>query len=609
MSTNLPTGFFSKIDSVHVHVDGGGEPGPVQSLVDQLQREGCDGKTTPITGFVAGPQREEDWAVTTYESHTPGPSGREHLEFFSTSLLTSHIGDMQFAIQRLNGILTHLHEQKESLPEGIVIEAERVIAKGEEKIVWSQTSVDESLTIHSPDVGFERSRTADIEIHYGFDIPKKGKWEKEAPITLNELRNECDQLGISVGGWFFFEKPDKWSYRSNQFARIAAERRVQEQRDKLNEYIARKGKQLGFECKVRALIEQILGVWRTPLVTVDHEIRKSPRQLAEWEASRELEEFWVIAPNFLGDTRGDVRRAMIHNLRNRVSYTYFLRSFADVQRLRKLTETLEPDIEGFADIFNLMRAVVLEPDEIERDVFEYEYFVAYANQNTRDGYRLVRSGKKGRFVGGQRMTAPDFRKTDRLRNVLQQSQLAHWMQISLRRDSERPKQKAVLCVQFNNALRQESEFEPEKTHSEFDQMIANNVSKLYGEVVKGSSASYIVVFDTAEAALICATRLQKTVRDYNKRLFNTLLLAPPRIAIDFGLVKRVLRSYGYDFSGSPISVTDKLADQVDDGRILLTKTLEENIASGSKNQFRFANTVSVPLEEFGSVECRVVDWE
>lgn len=207
------------------------------------------------------------------------------------------------------------------------------------------------------------------------------------------------------------------------------------------------------------------------------------------------------------------------------------------------------------------------------------------------------------------MTAADFRKTDRLRDVLQQSQLAHWMQISLHRDSERPRQKAILCVQFNNAFKQEPECEPEKALNEFDQMIANNVSKLYGEVVKGSSSSYVVVFDTAESALICATRLQKTVRDYNKLLSNTLLLPAPRIAIDFGLVKRVLRSYGYDFSGGPISVSGKLADQVNDGRILLTKTLEENIASGIKNQFRFANTVSVALEEFGSVECRILDWE
>lgn len=609
MSANLPTGFFSEIDSVHLHVDGGGEPAPVQRIVNQLKQEGCDGKTTPITGFVAGPQRDEDWAVTTYESHTPGPSGREHLEFFSTSLLTPSIHDMPLAIKRLNNILTHLHEEQANLPEGIVIEAERVIAKGEENIVWSQTSVDESLTIHSPDVGFERSRTADIEIHYAFDIPKKGRWVNEAPVTLKDLKNECDQLGISVGGWFFFEKPDKWSYRSNQFARVAAERKVQDQRNKLNDYISRKGKQLGFECTVRALIEQILGVWRTHLVTVDQQIRKSPRQLAEWEASEDIEEFWVIAPNFLGDTRGDVRRAMIHNLRNRVSYTYFLRSFADVQRLRKLTETLEPDIEGFADIFNLMHAVVLEPDEIERDVFEYEYFVAYSNQNSRDGYRLIRTGKKERFVGGQRMTAADFRKTDRLRNVLQQSQLAHWMQISLHRDSERPRQKAVLCVQFSNAIKQEPEFEPEKNQDEFDQMIANNVSKLYGEVVKGSSSSYIVVFDTAEAALICATRIQKALRDYNKRLFNALLLSPPRIVIDFGLIKRVLRSYGYDFSGTPIAVVVKLVDQVSDGRILLTRTVEENIPTASKNQFRFANPLSMALEEFGSVECRVLDWE
>jgi hypothetical protein len=609
---SVPSGYFSKIDSVHVHVDGGGESAPVEFIVNQLKEQGCEGKTTPISNFVAGPQRREDWAISTYESHTPGPGSQEHLEFFSTSLLSADLRDMNVAIQRLNSALTMLFDQQAQLPEGIVVEAERVIAQGDENIKWSDIPIDESLTIRSPDVGFQRSRTADIEIHYAFDIAKEGKWVDKPPITLKELRTTCDQLGIFVGGWFFFDKGDKWAYRSNQFARIAVKQRVQEQRDKLHEYLIRKGKELEFDCKVRALIEQILGVWRTPLQVVDQEIRKSPRQLAEWESSRELEEFWVIAPNFLGDTRGDVRRAMIHNLRNRVCYTYFLRSFADVQRLRRLTAMLKPDIEEFGDIFDLMRAVVLESGEFERDFFRGgEYFIAYSNQDNRDGYRLLRT-EKGLVTGGQRMTTADFRKADQLRNVLQQSQVSHWMKIPLRRDFERPKQKGVVCVYLNIPSRQRTthtDFEPEATSDEFDQMLADNVSKLHGEVVKGSSSSYFIIFDTAEAALTCASRLQICVRQYNQRLLNPFQLVRPRISVDFGLVKRVLRSYGFDVLGHPVLVSDKLIEQVDDGRILLTKAVEDNIPNSSKTQFKFVKPTIMAIEEFGSVECRTLDWE
>ena len=51
--------------------------------------------------------------------------------------------------------------------------------------------------------------------------------------------------------------------------------------------------------------------------------------------------FWVIAANFLGDRSPDVKRAMIQNLAQDVTYTYFLRSHADVLRLGLLTEQLE----------------------------------------------------------------------------------------------------------------------------------------------------------------------------------------------------------------------------------------------------------------------------
>ena len=466
------------------------------------------------------------------------------------------------------------------------------------------------MIIRSADVGFERSRTADIEIHYAFDILKQGKWKDAAPVTLEELRNECSRLGIYVGGWFFFDKGDKWAYRSNQFARTTARREVQEQRDKLNEYLSRKGNELGFECQVRALIEQILGVWRTPLRPVDPDMKKSPSQLAQWEASRETDEFWVIAPNFLGDTREDVFKAMINNLRKRVNYTYFLRSFSDVQRLRKLTETLEPDIEGYADIFNLMKAVVLESQGFDNNFFEDEYFIAFYNQD-RDGYRLLRTGK-GHVYAGERMRTNDFRKADLLRNLLQQSQVTHWMQIPLRRNSDRSKQKAVVCIHVNNLSAvdlDQSEFDPDAPRNEFDQIIADNVSKLCGEVVKGSSSSYFMVFDNAEAALTCAAQVQNTVRERNRPVLKTFNISSPRVAIDFGLVRRVLRSYGFDYSGVPVLVSDKLLEHVSDGTVVITKNVEDNLSISSKHQFKITNPSTLPLEELGSVECRILDWE
>jgi hypothetical protein len=307
---------------------------------------------------------------------------------------------------------------------------------------------------------------------------------------------------------------------------------------------------------------------------------------------------------------------MIHNLRNRVNYTYFLRSFSDVQRLRKLTETLAPDIEGSADIFNLMKAVVLEPQGTENNFFADEYFIAFYNQNgrddyDRDGYRLLRTGK-GHVYAGERMRINDFRKADLLRNLLQQSHLNHWMQIPLRRDSEISRQKAVVCIHVGNFSRSdidEGEFDPEAPRNEFDQIIADNVSKLCGEVVKGSSSSYFMIFDSVESAMTCAAQVQKSVRERNRPVLKDFELVPPRIAIDFGLVRRVLRSYGFDFSGSPVLVSDKLCEQhVDDGTIKVTKIVEDNLGN-NRHQFRLAKPSTLPLEELGSVEVRTLDWE
>jgi hypothetical protein len=117
-----------------------------------------------------------------------------------------------------------------------------------------------------------------------------------------------------------------------------------------------------------------------------------------------------------------------------------------------------------------------------------------------------------------------------------------------------------------------------------------------------------MIFDSVESALTCAVQIQKNVRERNRPVLKDFDLVPPRIAIDFGLVRRVLRSYGFDFSGSPVLVSDKLSDRVNDGSIVVTKIVEDNLGQ-NKHQFRLANPSTVPLDELGSVECKVLDWE
>ncbi|MCG3145100.1 MAG: hypothetical protein HONDAALG_02641 [Gammaproteobacteria bacterium] len=351
-------------------------------------------------------------------------------------------------------------------------------------------------------------------------------------------------------------------------------------------------------------------MWRTPLRPVDKKLKKNVQQLAEWEANSNLEEFWVIAPNFLGDTRGDVRRAMIHNLKNRVKYTYFLRSFADVQRLRKFAETLEPDVKGDADVFKLVMAVLLESaSSAARDIFEEEYFIANPRSEKRDGYRLLRT-TKGKIYAGERMSQADFQRVDDLfAGSIKQNQIMSWMQIDLRRDNSRAKQKAIACVRLNKRSKegkQLNEHDWEIVINEFDQMVADNVSKLSGQVIKGNNG-YFIVFDDVESALTCASWLQKSVEHYNKG-FNQVEFTLPKITIDFGHVTRVLRSYGFDFSGRPVSVCAKLIDRANDGDILVTRAVEDNVSPVVKNQFRIIEQGTWEIEELGKTELRTLDW-
>jgi hypothetical protein len=46
---NSQPGYFSKIDSIHAHVEGGGASGLVEDIVKQLADQGSAGRITPIS--------------------------------------------------------------------------------------------------------------------------------------------------------------------------------------------------------------------------------------------------------------------------------------------------------------------------------------------------------------------------------------------------------------------------------------------------------------------------------------------------------------------------------------------------------------------------------
>lgn len=250
----FPKGFFTEIDSIHVHVDGGVAATLVEKVVESLNGKGYSSKLTSIQDAIMGPQRKD--LSSTYKSHTPGSDEQEKLEYFSTT----RFKNLDEAKQQLSWLLGELRAE-----DGIVIEAEQVVGKIGEDLTWSKIEPRKVPIVHSDEVGFDRSNTLPIEIHYGCDIPQERDWITTPPLKLKTLLDVCAELEIKVGGWFLFKENGTWCYRANMFEHEVLPQRIKKHRDDLAEHLNRIGDKFKFSCQVTALVERALGVWKTPL--------------------------------------------------------------------------------------------------------------------------------------------------------------------------------------------------------------------------------------------------------------------------------------------------------------------------------------------------------
>ena len=248
-SPGLPAGALRKLDGIHVHVDGGGAHDLVLSIVQELEREGRPSKLTAISRSVAGPERKQH--PETYASHTP-PGGEEGLEYFSTTA----IDNREDGIQVLTGLLPRVRDRA-----GSVVEVEHVVATVENG-TWSQVGLDDLQVYRDEEVGFRKGASLPFEIHHAFDTPRLA-----APrFDLRQLLAETTRLGILVGGWFSFDrgKGDQ-SFRSNGFRNKPALReQVLREQEILVGYLNKQG----VEFRLWTIVEQVLGIWHSPLTSV-----------------------------------------------------------------------------------------------------------------------------------------------------------------------------------------------------------------------------------------------------------------------------------------------------------------------------------------------------
>jgi class 3 adenylate cyclase len=599
---NLPSGYFSGLDTIHIHVDGGVAQELVAAVVGWLDHEGYPTRLTSIEASIAGPQRQD--LPPTYQSHTPGTDGQEQLEFFSTTLFPSH----HKAKKELRRLLEELCDQN-----GIVIEAERVIGKFGQELRWSKTPLKDISVLHSADVGFQRSNTLPIEVHYSCDIRQEGDWIETAPLNLEQMLNCCAELDIRVGGWFMFRKAGAWAYRSNMFVEgnISPDR-IRTQRDELATRISELGAQMGFSPCVTALVEQSLGVWKTPLkrwspAVQQREDFKQVEELAKWEEGFEnLERFWIVTANFLGDLRDDVFRAMLQNISKGVEYTYFLRSFADVQRLRRFAYRLSQELP-FA--YEYLKAVLLHDisAETSQSISKREYFIANPGLPNAEGYKLLRSEE---VISGRLVKSDELSKlVAELETFTDTSKQTQGIRITIEPEgSEKPVARAVVYTDLkDSALFQDTLGDEawETVLRDYDLIIATEVSTCGGEVVKNLGDGYLIIFDQAAHALRCAEGMQIAIRIRNARMRTDELrpkIPPHRIALDFGLVSRVTRAQGFDYAGKTLSRCARLIQHATENQVLMLDTFYQAVTSAFGYGWLKDKVVRLPAMEFKGLE-------
>jgi DNA-binding winged helix-turn-helix (wHTH) protein len=547
---------FSKIDSIHVHVDGGDEAAPVAEIVRAFEREGKESKINKVVAFASGPQRDQ--CPDDYKPHTPGGINSENLQYFSTHLF----GDFAETKRGLRQLLTRLPNTAGG---GMVIEAERIIGKfSDEGGDWSATYIHDFPVLCSGDVGYEVSRTQPIEIHYAVDIPRQGAWAKKPPLDLKALTDLTTGLGLHVGGWFLFDKGERnmWAYRSNMFDREAQESEIGASRVKLKSALEDLGRRQGFTCKVTALVEQAIGIWNTPLKRFNEP--RSVEELSDWEAKYpNLRDFWVVTPNFLGDKDEHIQGAMARNLQNRnVTYTYFLQSFADYNRLLSFAEELEGLLGRHVNVYDKIRVVLVHREASGHSALERVFrqqdrgsgcFIANPlpgpdGVEDSDGYVLEKSEHPGGISGGRLMRRDQVKEiVELLKPLVPDSRPLQGFCMPLSTQKNREIHGAtIICIDLKgmaDLLSDVGDSGKSRLLREYDLLIAGETSKLGGHVVRSIEPGYLLMFEGPNEALLCAEQiLRGAAAPYNQR-----------IAIDLGGVWRVMRAHGYDYYGKTVA--------------------------------------------------------
>jgi class 3 adenylate cyclase len=602
-SKEAASGYFRKLGRIHAHIDAGGSHlfEKVDQIVRKLDSKAFVSKCNQILASFPSSHREHQDFLLTYANHTPGTKQGHQFDVFSTTAFES-------SKQAAETVKYILHQFADT--EGVVVEVERVLAVIGNGAGWKKPlplirSIDESQ------VGYGSLFTHPLEIHLAFDLPKAKYSRNNSPsISPQDVFKKTDPCGLKVGEWFLFDKGTHWSFRSSQFLEIDGfEEIARDYHTLLQECLKDMFEE---EVKSWTLIEQILGLWKTR-VSQSIKYGKGKKgsvqlfgpeltlpQLGRWEQSfPTLKHFWGIAPNFLGDTNPDIHDAMLFNLRERGTiYTYFLHSFADLQRLRDFTTRLEREL-GRGDLSEQIKPVLLwdRPGEkASEGSIRNELFIANPLLKERkEGYRIIRNSN-GSVTRGLRLSKNECEKAVALLRPLLDRPVQGIRPPALHKGEEIGL--AIAYTDLEDSVKTMHET-PASTWDQmletYDRLVATEASKVGGDVIKALGDGYLLSFTTPRAAFDFAIRIQKALDHYNAHMetHNPEARVPKqRMALDYGQVRRVERSHGYDLSGVALSRCARVVAQAKTGNhILMTKQFRDQLADSLAGPGRLGETI------------------
>lgn len=244
------------LGAIHIHIDGPVPRDVLEQILDEFAAEGVVCKYDDVIDATVGEHRRSFPDV--YAVHTPGEGTEERFERFSTLQMRSR----PHVVHTLERILRRL-----STTRGLVIEAERVLARLTAAGQWL-VSESASSEIAAYEVGFAPADVWPIEIHFLIDVPVSFADPTEPPpLSLGEFHRHCEDEGIDVGGWFMFARDGEWAYRSNLFCDAMTLPDLRDLIDRQRLVLTALLNRMGRSYRIRAVVEDVLGVWKTPLRT------------------------------------------------------------------------------------------------------------------------------------------------------------------------------------------------------------------------------------------------------------------------------------------------------------------------------------------------------